>query len=747
MSEAENLLATLSVDYSDEPYIFVNDDRTVVVPDELKHIAVEHDHNIETVIIDCLRYWDGHDFSTMTPYVNYMRPDGYKDSYRAKNLRVSDEDDSRILFDWTISANVTQIKGNISFLVYIEDPDANPCWHSRLNQQMIIDEGLTCKQQIEMAPDSIEEVLARTTASYIAEAKAEIEGKTAAALASIPEDYTTVNNMAEEALREKAAAIKMEAEGETITVNDSADNALLGLKIYGKTTQVSTTGKQLINSTAVSGVAASVSFSVKSDMTVYAKGLATAAAYLALEGGYAASKVPIPERFIAGETYTINDASLFLYSEDGGTTSFTNQTFVMPDGYDYYGIFIRINAKEDVDRLYYPMMNVGSTIAEYEPYSGRVVSPSPDYPQELVSAENSFVKICGKNLIPYPYNQSTTTSYGVTFTVQPDGGIHGTGTATDAAGIVVYSGALLAHHGVFTFSLSGVYENMTQQITLYDENSRELITRQGENIATINLDNYPAANTMRILVKRRANSAVSGVAYPQMEAGGAATKYEIGVISQSIPATCTLPGIPVTSGGNYTDSDGQQWVCDEIDFERGVYIQRIAMKVFDGTETTWRLHGDWLTFMVDWPGADGGWELNHAKASHFICGTEAYPNTIGYFAFDSKGLGYFATGHATLEEFLAWLTENPVTVIAKLTTPIETPLTDAELANFKMVRSNYPSTTVLNDSGAHMAIKYAGDTKTYVDNSSLSNGTLVDTATGKTYRLAVTNGQLTLVAV
>lgn len=25
-----------------------------------------------------------------------------------------------------------------------------------------------------------------------------------------------------------------------------------------------------------------------------------------------------------------------------------------------------------------------------------------------------------------------------------------------------------------------------------------------------------------------------------------------------------LPGIPVTSGGNYTDQNGQQWICDEI---------------------------------------------------------------------------------------------------------------------------------------------------------------------------------------
>lgn len=33
-----------------------------------------------------------------------------------------------------------------------------------------------------------------------------------------------------------------------------------------------------------------------------------------------------------------------------------------------------------------------------------------------------------------------------------------------------------------------------------------------------------------------------------------------------------LPGIPVQSGGNYTDQSGQQWVCDEVDLERGVKV-------------------------------------------------------------------------------------------------------------------------------------------------------------------------------
>ena len=37
----------------------------------------------------------------------------------------------------------------------------------------------------------------------------------------------------------------------------------------------------------------------------------------------------------------------------------------------------------------------------------------------------------------------------------------------------------------------------------------------------------------------------------------------------TLPTPNGLPGIPVTSGGNYTDPQGQQWICDEVDLERG----------------------------------------------------------------------------------------------------------------------------------------------------------------------------------
>lgn len=52
----------------------------------------------------------------------------------------------------------------------------------------------------------------------------------------------------------------------------------------------------------------------------------------------------------------------------------------------------------------------------------------------------------------------------------------------------------------------------------------------------------------------------------------------------TLPTPNGLPGIPVTSGGNYVDQSGQQWVCDEVDLERGVKVQRIDKGAFDATK-------------------------------------------------------------------------------------------------------------------------------------------------------------------
>ena len=161
MSSAEDIFASINIE---EPHIVIGSDRKITVPDVLKRIAVQYDHNIETVTFDCPRYWDEHDMSMMIVYVNYMRADGIPGSYKADNVRVDDTDDSIIHFDWTITRNVSEVKGSLAVLVCIKrvDDSGNEQnhWNSELCKDMYVSEGMDCGDYIvEQYPDVITQIL------------------------------------------------------------------------------------------------------------------------------------------------------------------------------------------------------------------------------------------------------------------------------------------------------------------------------------------------------------------------------------------------------------------------------------------------------------------------------------------------------------------------------------------------------------------------------------------------------------
>lgn len=163
-SLTEDQIAAYTADPASEEHIIVGADRIITVPDSLKRIAVQFDHNIETVTFDCPRYWDGHDMSKMAIYINYMRQDNVRGSYAATNVTIDETDDKIMHFDWTISGNVTEVKGNISFLICIKKTDDEGLetnhWNSELNQEMGVSQGLECEESIfEQYPDLITQLL------------------------------------------------------------------------------------------------------------------------------------------------------------------------------------------------------------------------------------------------------------------------------------------------------------------------------------------------------------------------------------------------------------------------------------------------------------------------------------------------------------------------------------------------------------------------------------------------------------
>lgn len=200
-----------------------------------------------------------------------------------------------------------------------------------------------------------------------------------------------------------------------------------------------------------------------------------------------------------------------------------------------------------------------------------------------------------------------------------------------------------------------------------------------------------------------------------------------------------LPGIPVTKDGNYTDADGQQWVCDEIDLERGKYVQRVAEK--EVSEITWSGAGAWgntddyktLAFYAyidgsnineDWDAVKNYGICNYATITSNVFNNSIIGFTLGdYIAFRvlRSLLPDWDENNPSNDPWVNWLKArkeagNPVIVRYALKTPIERDLTPEEITAYKALHTNYPTTVISNDAGAHMEVGYVADTRNYIQN-------------------------------
>lgn len=164
-------------DPKQEAHIVIHPDRSVTVPEELKNLAVQYDHNIETVIFDCPRYWDGNDMSKMGIRINYEREDGYGDCYVCTDVTADEEDPKLMHFSWVISRNVSDMPGILHFAVCAIRNDSSAVgneaqhWSSRICEDARVLPGLDYTEHVlETQPDVI---LAAWEATKEAQAAAE----------------------------------------------------------------------------------------------------------------------------------------------------------------------------------------------------------------------------------------------------------------------------------------------------------------------------------------------------------------------------------------------------------------------------------------------------------------------------------------------------------------------------------------------------------------------------------------------
>ena len=177
----------------------------------------------------------------------------------------------------------------------------------------------------------------------------------------------------------------------------------------------------------------------------------------------------------------------------------------------------------------------------------------------------------------------------------------------------------------------------------------------------------------------------------------------------TLPTPTGLPGIPVTSGGTYTDSTGQQWVCDEVDFAAGVYVQRIVLvdlascRVSGITSigTTQR-----VTYVLDTevdPSFKNGLCNRSVYSANFTGDYEHfYVTNLRAFVFIPSANALPQKG-----EYIVELIRH---------TPVMTPLTPAELATYSAITAYGPDTVVQAGDGAGVKLDYQRDVNLVVKN-------------------------------
>lgn len=174
-----------------------------------------------------------------------------------------------------------------------------------------------------------------------------------------------------------------------------------------------------------------------------------------------------------------------------------------------------------------------------------------------------------------------------------------------------------------------------------------------------------------------------------------------------------LPGIPVTSGGNYTDENGQQWVCDEVDLARGVRVQRIT-KIKVTSSLNWQTSGQKVDRYFAW---FAGTSATNVLCTHFstTVGSEAVGGAIANHN-NLIGFAYAQKGTSTLDEFKAFLDAKDVYVWTSLATPVETALSAAEIAAYKALTTYAPTTSISVTDGAGAEMKYQRDVNIVIKN-------------------------------
>ena len=179
-----------------------------------------------------------------------------------------------------------------------------------------------------------------------------------------------------------------------------------------------------------------------------------------------------------------------------------------------------------------------------------------------------------------------------------------------------------------------------------------------------------------------------------------------------------LPGIPVGSGGNFVDADGQEWICNYRDWAREVDVQRVS--IFDPPVFFLeRFENNQLIVKTN---VIPNFPYNNA---YLMCDILArYPNrpsevTTNYMSSVAHEIWAridITDDIQTIDDLNAFFENNGYKIYYQLESPIETPIPADELAAYRALHA-YDGTTVVtpDDALAEVEVDYIVKPKAYIE--------------------------------
>ena len=361
-------------------------------------------------------------------------------------------------------------------------------------------------------------------------------------------------------------------------------------------------------------------------------------------------------------------------------------------------IYVRVPKTGAISSTIYPMLNRGSSALPYRPYG-----------------HNVTVESAGANLLNFPDVESVVVD-GVTWSCK-DGVVSATGNATGQANTIYSDLSYIFPIKSGTYKISGANDKILIIARITKSDDSMIYPADG-----FTLDG--TEKEVRIYVRIPKTGAISSTIYPMLNAGTSALPWQPYAAPSSalIALTDSLRGIPVTSGGTYTDDSGQQWIADYIyrrqtDGKWRLWRNCGRVEYIGGDDENWTYEGAYFRFTTS-SGVSNALVVD--GRSMVICNRGLYHQSgfgTGY-AFIAGGPRFYYSpdsGMDSVDGFKTWLQSNPLEVVYQLATPtVEELPTDVQTELNGLMTYNL-HTDMWNNDGAFMNLKYVADTKTWIN--------------------------------